>query len=90
MTLQGLGETSVLEFAEQQRQNGDSKWESYVVKPGAVVSKQWSWIVTAIFGTALCIPVDVLAKAMIDTAFDGDADKRTYHAALLKKGRDRA
>jgi hypothetical protein len=85
--IKGLAETKLLEFAEQQRQDGDSSWETYVVKPGGVLSKSWSWIMTTIFGNAALIHIDVLAKAMLETALKGDAERRIFHAALVKKGK---
>ena len=85
----GLAETKLLEFSEQQKQKQreGAKWETYVVKPGGVLSKGSGALVTAIFGSSLAIRIEVLAKAMVEIATNGGTEGRIDHAALVRNGR---
>ena len=51
-----------------------------------MLTKQGTWILSALFGI-MFIRVDVLAKALVETGLNGDAEKRIFHAALVKKGK---
>ena len=83
--IQGMAETKLLAFSDSQKQNRDPEWDTFVVRPGGVLMKQWGWI-TGIIGNSLFIQVDVLGRAMVATAINGDPEKRVFHAALVEKG----
>lgn len=70
----GLGQTTVLQFAQQEGLEG--KWESYVVKPGGVfpVYQKANLLVKAagyLAGSGLAAWNDEVGTAMIDVALRG-------------------
>jgi len=84
---QGLSETKQLAFAEEQTKS-NHPWETYVVRPGYVLSKERGNIVTAIFGNGFLLRVDELAAAMVEIALNGSQERTLLHPALVKKGKE--
>lgn len=80
-------ETKALAFAESHA----AIWETFIVKPGGVVTKRW--IVPGVFTTVLgdnwCIRIEELGAFMTYLATDGEGeDSLIENARIVKKGRE--
>jgi hypothetical protein len=86
---QGKAESDVLAFA-QELENRE-RWETCVVKPGAVVAnKGWgSAVLPWVLGSNCGIRVDELAAVMIETAVNGSGDQVVLgNAEMIERGRE--
>ncbi|KIX04813.1 uncharacterized protein Z518_05684 [Rhinocladiella mackenziei CBS 650.93] len=80
----GMAETKILARPEE-RGGTKRSWETYVVRPGYVLSKERGGMITAIFGNASMLRVDELAAAMIEVALNGHPERRLFHPTLVKE-----
>lgn len=63
-------------------QENPDAFEAYIMRPGLVVSK-YGTVMDMIRGLAPSVRVDVLAKAMVEAAINGN-QKRTFENAEIQ------